>query len=45
MDSTGQVILHREALATTLGPPGIVDLATGSIAQISAAPLMRFVRE
>ena len=39
MDPTGQIILHREALATGgLGPPGIVNLATGNIARISGRP-------
>ena len=46
MDGTGQIILHREALATAgLGPPGIVNLATGNIARISEAPVMLFVYE
>jgi hypothetical protein len=45
MDPTGQILLYREAAGTVLGRTGIVDLATGTVAWISAAPQTRFMYE
>lgn len=42
MDPTGQIVLYREVLATTLGRTGIVNLATGNVAWINPAPMMQF---